>query len=155
MNASNSAKLALRKPPKRRKVVKRMTARSRVRTVSAKQRADLRYAAKVRAACVERDPQCRLAGLLTPCSGDLAWCHMEGKRRHQTRRMKPEERHSTAWTVMLCAAHAELEERHQIRSEYLSARGADGPMLWSVPNHGPVIWELYEPGGAVREKATA
>jgi hypothetical protein len=67
---------------------------------------------------------------------------MEGKRRSQTRRMKPEDRHSTAWTVMLCARHAEMEERHIVRSEYLTDRGANGPMLWSVPNGGPVMWEL-------------
>jgi hypothetical protein len=96
---------------------------------------------KVRAACVERDGHCRLAGRLGPCEGESYWCHMEGKRRSQTRRMKPEARHDTAWTVMLCARHAEMEERHRVRSQYLSARGANGPMLWTT-DRGPAIWEL-------------
>ena len=125
------------KPPK---AVKRMTTR-RIRPVSAKRRKEQPLITAVRAACLERDERCRLAGLLPPCQGELAWCHMEGKRRHQTRRMKPEDRHSTAWTVMLCAKHADLEERHEIRSEYLTDRGADGPMLWMTKS-GPTIWEL-------------
>lgn len=86
----------------------------------------------VRAACVERDQSCRLAGFYVRCQGALQWCHMEGKRRHQTRGLPPEERHSLVWTVMLCARHADLEERHVVRMCYLTDEGANGAMEWRV-----------------------
>jgi hypothetical protein len=142
VNASNSRRLALPKPrPKvKAKPVKRL--RTRPRAMSAKRRKEQPLIAKVRAACVERDGYCRMAGLMGPCQGDSCWCHMQGKRRSQTRRMTPKERHSTAWTVMLCARHAEMEERHTVRTQYLTDRGADGPMLWAVAQGGPVKWEL-------------
>lgn len=102
--------------------------RTRKQVKSAKARAEAKVIKAVRAACVERDQGCRLAGHFGVCQGQISWCHMEGKRRHQTRNMAPEERHGTAWTVMLCGRHAEMEERHQIRSEYLTDKGADGLM---------------------------
>jgi hypothetical protein len=127
------------------KPAKRATGkRMRVKPQSARQRADLAYAAKVRKVVAARDEVCRLAGRLPPCSGALAWCHMEGHRRSQTRRMAPQDRHSTAWTVMLCARHAEMEERHQVTSEYLTENGADGMMAWVLPGNRLCI-ELDRP----------
>jgi hypothetical protein len=127
------------------KPVKRLNARKRIKAVSPKRRAEQSVIAKVRAACVKRDGGCRIGQLMSatslqPCDGDLAWCHMEGKRRHQTRKMAPADRHDTAWTLMLCAFHAELEERHSIRTEYLTAKGANGPMQFTLKS-GDVLVE--------------
>jgi hypothetical protein len=31
-----------------------------------------------------------------------------------------------------CAMHAEMEERHTVRTKYLTDRGADGPMQFYI-----------------------
>jgi hypothetical protein len=123
--------LIARRTPMRRTAIKRMRTKP-VRKMSAKRRKEAPLIKAVRAECVERDGYCRLAGLFVTCHGESAWCHLEGKRRSQTRNMKPEDRHSAAWTVMLCARHAELEERHVLRSRYDDpARGAHGLIRWT------------------------
>ena len=123
---------------------KKMHTRRPVRKVSSRQRADLAYAAKVRAQVAKRDEMCRVGALMSrthlqPCDGPLQWCHMQGKRRGQTRLQPPPMRHSTAWTLMLCRFHSDLEERRLLTYRYLSDHGADGPMVWTLPSGDQMV----------------
>jgi hypothetical protein len=129
-------------PLEKPKSVKRM--RVKPRRVSATQRKDLAYAAKVRAKVAKRDGFCRVGQLMSKasqkrCDGPLAWCHLQGKRRAQTRRMSPGQRHGTAWTAILCSVHAEMEEKRQLTYRYLTDKGADGPMLWTLPSGDQIV----------------
>ena len=134
--------MARYQPLEKPRTVKKI--RTRPRRVSATQRKDLAYAASVRAAVLERDGFCRVGQLMSkasqkPCDGPLAWCHLQGHRRAQTRRMAPERRHSTAWTVMLCQFHADQEERRLLTYWALTDRGADGPMVWTLPSGDQIV----------------
>lgn len=92
---------------------------------------------EVRAACVERDGYCRLAGLaiVGQCQGRSEWSHMAGHRRSQTMGRPADERHATAWTSMLCTKHGKLEEDDAIAIVPLTDRGLDGPIevQWKAP----------------------
>jgi len=54
----------------------------------------------------------------------MAWAHMEGHRRFETRGLPPEQRHSTAWTLMLCAKHHADYDARRLRI----TGNADGPL---------------------------
>ena len=98
--------------------------------------------AKVRAAVVERDGYCRIThqhGLtllalprdLTDCGGYSQWTHLPPKTRAKTRKMPPEERHGTAWTIQACRRHHDLldgRQRPRIVVRCLTPDGADGPI---------------------------
>lgn len=130
MNASNSSKLALPKPRRKQKPVKRLRAKTRIRPMSAKRRKEAAVIAKVREACVERDGQCRLNDwqlVYGPCEGASQWAHLFDKKRFQTRGMKPSDRHATKWTAMLCERHHRLYDLHVLHIEPENhALGADG-----------------------------
>jgi hypothetical protein len=95
---------------------------------AAKARKDAAYAAKVRAAVERRDVGCRacamgLASTRVACTFPQ-WCHMEGHRRFETRGLPPEQRHSTAWTLLLCAKHHADYDARRLRI----TGNADGPL---------------------------
>lgn len=56
-----------------------------------------------RAACVERDGACRLAGAW--CLGRSEMCHLPPRTRAATRNMPPEYRHDPNFVAMLCSWH--------------------------------------------------
>ncbi len=103
---------------RRKKKTPGITARERAK----RRRAEMSVAKVVRAACVARDGFCRLMGL-TPCSGPSQWAHL--KKRSQTRGMAPEARHSTAYSMMACQKHHQMQETGEIHIS-LDDRGADG-----------------------------
>lgn len=74
-------------------------------------RAEARIVKSVRAQCVERDGYCRLSGV-GDCFGRSEWAHLGNQRRARTRGMAPESRHSTSWSLMLCASHHDDYDAH-------------------------------------------
>jgi hypothetical protein len=106
-------------------------------------RANARVAAKivraVRAACVERDGACRIdfdtwwmrSHDLGACSYGSEWAHLEDHRRFKTRGKPAEERHTTRGTCMLCSKHhAMYDIDKSLTVEFMTDRGADGPLAW-------------------------
>lgn len=114
---------------------------SRKRVQGRKARLEAKVKKEVRAACVERDGHCRLASGFTmgdtfthvvgQCDGPSEWAHLENKRRARTMRMRPEFRHTTAGTAMMCRAAHQRYDSGRLRLTFLTARGADGPIRWS------------------------
>ena len=89
----------------------------------------------VRQACVDRDGYSRMvsrgiyfAGLVN--GGPTQWCHMRPYTRAQTRKMAPERRHSTKWTLMLTALEHSALDASRLEIEALTDRGADGPLRY-------------------------
>jgi hypothetical protein len=89
----------------------------------------------VRAECVDRDGYCRvqsddpaLLAIVGPCSGFSQWSHWEAHRRAHTRGQAPEHRHTTAGSGMLCDGHHTAYDARDWQIEYLTPRGADGPV---------------------------
>jgi hypothetical protein len=98
-----------------------------------RQRQEKSVEQQVRALCVLRDGHCRVANVgsmylrLGACDGPSQWCHLWDKKRAFTRGLPPEERHSTAWTCMMCACHHGFEEMHLLKVEPIDdTKGADG-----------------------------
>jgi len=91
---------------------------------AAKTRKDAAYAAKVRAKVEKREGNWCRSFADTGCNGPLQWCHMAGHRRFETRGLPPEQRHSTAWTLMLCAKHHADYDARRLRI----TGNADGPL---------------------------
>jgi len=106
----------------------------RKRAKARQSRAEASVIQRVRAACVERDGECRLAATLfgRECFGASEWAHMGEKRRYKTRGLPPEERHSTVWTCQLCSFHHTLydDKGHPFDTIEITAldsvKGADG-----------------------------
>lgn len=105
--------------------------------------------ARVRPIVMERDGHCRVAkNLLSglgPCEGRSEWAHLNRSRRCHTRGMAPDERHTTAGSVALCARHHRLFDGQFLSArtprlfiEELSDRGADGPLRFT---HGERSYE--------------
>jgi hypothetical protein len=83
---------------------------------------------QVRAQVAERDGRCRLyvcrMGL---CQGESEWAHMAGFRRFETRGKEAEARHLSEGSLMLCAKHHGMYDRHELQITAIdSAKGADG-----------------------------
>lgn len=118
-----------------------------------KQRSEDAVKKRVRARCVERDGQCRIGEWeLNPddthddeligdgceangCEGESQWAHMHAKRRSQTRGQAPDVRHTTAESLMLCSRHHRQydgTEKPRLTIQALTAKGADGPLQFSV-----------------------
>lgn len=112
-----------------------------------RRRAEGPVAKKVRAACVERDGECRICNWednpddihYEPLpyaedewsNGPSQWAHMRESSRAKTRGMKPEDRHSTLGTLMLCEFHHDRYDgrrRPRIQIVATSELGADGPL---------------------------
>lgn len=108
--------------------------------IAKRRRAESPVAKQVRALCVERDGSCRYwkdvfesAFVAVECDGPSEWAHLENMRRSKTRNMKPELRHTTAGTAMLCRKHHDRLDgraRPRLRLTMLTNRGADGPLSW-------------------------
>ena len=92
--------LALKKPEPRKRIKGR------------KDRRESQVKQQVRALCVARDGDCRMAGIpWHVCGGASEWAHLGDKKRARTRGMKPEIRHTTAGSLMLCTtAHDDYDE---------------------------------------------
>lgn len=135
--------------PRKARKPKGIMARSRAK----RRRAEGPVAKAVRAACVERDAYCRICDWENNPSdthegddnddlpyaesehsrGPSEWAHLETRAR--TRNMKPELRHTTAITVMLCQFHHDRLDgraRPRLRIKVLTSRGADGPLHWET-----------------------
>lgn len=98
---------------------------------AAKARKDAAYAKTIRELVQKRDfGMCRVMERVEwfiefgSCAIGAQWCHMEGHRRFETRGLPPEQRHSTAWTLMLCAKHHAEYDAHRL----LITGNADGPL---------------------------
>jgi hypothetical protein len=103
------------------------------RTKRRKQRAESVVVQKVRARCVERDGDCRLSRAYWHCcAGESEWAHLGDKKRARTRGMQPEQRHTTEGSVMLCTGAHRNYDSGQMTIRARTARGADGPLLFSV-----------------------
>lgn len=115
-----------------------------------KDRDEARIKKLVRAACVVRDGYCRLHGLrpitfddalgdcihiyeLMRCVGPSEWAHFGKKKRARTRGMKPEERHDTAHSLMLCRSAHEAYDAGRLKITALTRHGCDGRLKfrWS------------------------
>ena len=92
-------------------------------------RRELAVRKAVRAACVARDGYCRMMVVL--CVGDSEWCHFGRYKRFKTRGMRPEARHCTAGSLMLCTKHHGEYDRGELTIRALTARGCDGPMSFT------------------------
>lgn len=104
---------------------KRKAAGPTARARAHKAAKDARYAKKIRALVAERDGECRIGDWeLNPgdthdewlsnenmpprdfsCDGHSEWAHLGDGKRFKTRGMAPEQRHSTARSLMLCTRH--------------------------------------------------
>lgn len=125
--------------PKSRRKPKGVTARYRAK----RKRAESPVAKKVRAACVDRDGYCRMgravmgftddtwsiAAAVEACDGASQWAHLGDGTRAKTRGMKPERRHMTSKSVMLCRVHHDRYDGRRLpkmRIRELTEHGADG-----------------------------
>lgn len=114
-----------------------------------RRRAETPVAAVVRASCVERDGHCRVGNMTADalgdtfseamfehaladgCDGPSEWAHLGDKKRAKTRNMKPDVRHTTAGSVMLCRQHHDRYDGRQTPRMFVKAlteAGADGPL---------------------------
>lgn len=83
-----------------------------------------------------RDGYCKASGRdVEPCEGLSEWAHMHSHRRSRTVGQEPEERHTTAGSMMLCRKHHAMYDRRVLgtRARYLeietlSENGANGPL---------------------------
>jgi hypothetical protein len=103
---------------------------SRKRVKARATRAARAVVTRVRAACVARDGRCRLAGTLlgNSCYGRSEWAHLRGYRRSKTLGQPAEQRHCTEGSVMLCAFHHAVYDRHELTIEPLTELGANGTL---------------------------
>lgn len=106
---------------------------TRKREKGRKDRVEKLTKTQVRAIVADRDGYCRAEGVQWACFGRSEWAHLEGTRRCLTRGMAPTTRHTTAGSMMLCVVHHGLYDAHNLKLEFLSTRGADGPVQWFLP----------------------
>lgn len=99
---------------------------STAQRIAKRRRAEGLVIKKVRAECVERDGHCIFAPL-GPCTSWSEWMHLGSKKRHKTRGMKPEQRHTVEGSAMGCAGHHRLYDRGAIELGMLE-KGANGPI---------------------------
>ena len=104
-----------------------------------RKRAEGKRAKLVRADCVTRDGYCRVRRDIKDqhgdCEGPSEWCHLGEKTRAKTRRMAPEERHSTEWTIMACKKHHDMIDGRRkpvLKVAMPDPEGADGLLSWSA-----------------------
>jgi hypothetical protein len=81
----------------------------------------------VRAACAERDGDCRLEGFGI-CEGVAEWAHLGEWKRFHTRNMAPEARHHQKGSLILCSGHHRDYDGGRLVIEY-GDQGADGPLV--------------------------
>lgn len=73
-----------------------------------------------------------VVGFFSICSGPSEWAHWGQHRRHNTRRMAADARHTSAGTLALCRFHHAMYDAHEWEIEALTDRGADGPLRFQV-----------------------
>lgn len=129
-------KLALPKPRRKQKPVKRLRAKTRIRPMSAKRRAEQRIVAQVFKDIEPRDGDCRIRlldyesqQLAGPCSGPTDPMHLGEWRRAKTRRMAPEVRHTRKTILRGCRGHHRAYDGHRFDLAYTPASGAEGVLL--------------------------
>lgn len=98
-------------------------------------RREARVIKHVRAECVDRDGYCRfqsedpdLIAIVGLCRGPSQWAHLEEHRRGRTMGQPPEQRHDPRYSAMFCDIHHDAYDAFKWRVEYLTARGANGPL---------------------------
>jgi hypothetical protein len=95
--------------------------------------------ALVRTACVLRDGRCRLSlhwivgedttdGFMGHCRGQLEWAHFGRYKRARTRNERPQDRHTTHGSLMLCTKHHRDYDAGKLKITALTDRGCDGPL---------------------------
>ena len=115
--------LPLKKPEPRQRVQRR------------KRRVESTVKQTVRAQCQHRDGDCRLGGYPGhTCGGESEWAHLGKNKRARTRGMPPEVRHTTAGSLMLCTDAHRAYDAGRMTIEALTPDGADGYLLFRVPN---------------------
>src|SRR3990167_1855659 len=106
--------LTLKKPEPRKRIKGR------------KDRRESQVKQQVRALCVARDGDCRMAGISWHvCGGASEWAHLGDKKRARTRGMKPEIRHTTDGSLMLCTTAHQDNDQGRMHIVLLSRDGAD------------------------------
>lgn len=103
-----------------------------------------------RAACVVRDGECRYHSATSKyddvfvnvvpdwkCGGPSQWSHFGAKRRARTRGMEPEERHTTAGSLMLCLPIHEAYDAGLLKITALTRHGCDGRLKFRRSNAKP------------------
>jgi hypothetical protein len=104
----------------------------RARVKGRKDRKETGVKQLVRALCVDRDGDCRLQKVPRfLCSGESEWAHLGDQKRARTRGMEPEERHTTAGSLMLCTGHHRAYDSGRMQIDELTPDGADGPLAFS------------------------
>lgn len=92
-----------------------------------------------------RDGYCRVeATPLGDCRGPSEWAHFGEKKRFKTRGLPPEERHTTAHTLMLCEGHHDDYDEGRMTIEAKDARVCDGDLRFEMDG---IVWEEGEPNG--------
>lgn len=91
---------------------------------------------------VDRDGFCRLnrcpeaLAQLGPHGQRSEWAHLGDKKRHKTRGLAPEDRHTTEGTAMICDAHHRGRrgyDGHAFEIEFADPKlGADGPLIYVI-----------------------
>ena len=121
-------RLAFPKPAPRRRAKRRRDAEER------------RVKRDVRKIVVRRDGYCRLGKRApTDCLGPSQWAHLPDLRRARTVGQRPERRHTSAGTLMLCQRHHdELDgrARPRLQIEPQSRCGANGRLHFVVGEWG-------------------
>ena len=112
---------------KAQKPIKRTPIKSTKKTAS-RRRDEAKVIKVVRAADVIRDGYCRRRrdDSMHTCLGASEWCHLRPFTRAQTKRMAPEIRHQTAYTMMLCTETHFDYDHGALQIECLTDRGANG-----------------------------
>jgi len=100
-----------------------------------KRRSESKRVKSVRPQVVARDGYCRIQKdlQLNECEGKSEWAHLPDYTRAKTRKMSPEQRHSTEWTIMACTKHHDQidgRRKPKILVAMPDPEGADGLLLW-------------------------
>lgn len=117
------------------------------RKTARRRRAEGEVVKAVRPMCVARDGYCRTSrydllaashALGICCRGRSEWAHLGDKKRARTRGMAPEERHTTAGSLMLCGRMHRLYDDGELQIEALTEHGADGRLRFRL---GEAVYE--------------
>jgi hypothetical protein len=107
----------------------------------------------VRPEVVARDGYCRLQWhdnetrlmlqrMFGTCQGPSEWSHYnETHRRSKTMGQAPEQRHTTAHSLMLCKYHANEYDQNRMRILERTERGCNGPLRFSRNGN---VWQESE-----------
>ncbi len=99
------------------------------RVKARKKRQEQKVIQEVRPQCVARDGYCRVYNKrMGECSGESQWAHYGPYKRARTRGKPPEERHTTAGSLMLCVGHHDDYDEERMKIEALTDRECNGPL---------------------------